>query len=79
MANLRKAKITLGGAVAFCALTIWAVHYQQEKERDTMYQGVIRDDERRREKLRQRQLELEESQRKRELYERYQKVEKASD
>jgi protein PET117 len=42
-----------------------------------MYKGVLRDDERRREKMRQRQEELEASQRKRELYERVQAVEKS--
>lgn len=41
-----------------------------------MYKGVLRDDDRRREKMRQRQDELEESRRKRELYERVQAVEK---
>jgi protein PET117 len=41
-----------------------------------MYQGVLRDDERRREKMRQRQAELEESRKKREIYERVQNVQK---
>ena len=39
-----------------------------------MYKGVLRDDERRKEKMRQREEELRESQRKRELYERVQTV-----
>lgn len=39
-----------------------------------MYKGVLRDDERRREKMRQRQAEFEESQRKRALYEQIQHV-----
>jgi protein PET117 len=39
-----------------------------------MYQGVVRDDARRREKMQQREEELRESQRKRELYERVQTV-----
>lgn len=39
-----------------------------------MYKGVLRDDERRREKMRQREEELQESVRKRELYERVQTV-----
>ena len=30
--SLRKAKITLAGAMAFSALTIWAVHFQQNQE-----------------------------------------------
>ena len=41
-----------------------------------MYQGVLKDDVRRKEKMLQRQIEYEESQRKRELYEQYQRVEK---
>lgn len=41
----------------------------------TMYKGVLRDDERRKEKMRQRQLEFEESQKKRAIYEQVQKVE----
>lgn len=40
-----------------------------------MYKGVLRDDERRKEKMKQRQMEFEESQRKRALYESVQKVE----
>lgn len=40
-----------------------------------MFKGVLRDDARRREKLQQRQDDFEESKRKRELYERVQKVE----
>ena len=44
-----------------------------------MYKGVLRDDERRREKLRQREEDLRVSQHKREWYEQVQKVKKASD
>lgn len=73
------AKATLFGAVIFSTLTIWAVHFQQQQERDTMYKGVLRDDERRREKLKQREEDLRASQRKREWYEQVQKVKKASD
>ncbi|THH17796.1 hypothetical protein EW146_g3096 [Bondarzewia mesenterica] len=40
----------------------------------TMYKGVLRDDERRREKMKKRQEELDESQRKRAIYERLQRV-----
>lgn len=40
----------------------------------TMYQGVLRDDERRREKMKQREADLQESLRKREEYERVQPV-----
>lgn len=44
-----------------------------------MYQGVIRDDARRLEKMKQREGELRESQRKRELYERVQSIRTADD
>ena len=40
----------------------------------TMYKGVLRDDERRKQKMKKRQEELEDSQRKREIYERVQRV-----
>lgn len=40
----------------------------------TMYEGVLRDDERRKEKQLQRKAELEESRRKREIYESVQNV-----
>jgi len=43
-----------------------------------MYQGVLRDDERRREKMKQREEDLKASQNKREIYERVQAVEKAA-
>lgn len=66
-------------AILFSTFTIWAVHYQQEQERENMYQGVLRDDERRREKMRQRQAEFDESKRKRETYERVQAVEKSDE
>ncbi|TEB33007.1 hypothetical protein FA13DRAFT_1790080 [Coprinellus micaceus] len=75
--SLRKAKITLAGAMAFSALTIWAVHFQQNQEAETMYQGVLRDDERRREKMKQRQEDFERSQEKRRIYEAVQKVGRA--
>jgi len=45
----------------------------------TMYQGVIRDDARRTEKLRERQRDLEESLRKRKIYERVQVVARKDD
>ncbi|KIY70596.1 hypothetical protein CYLTODRAFT_419688 [Cylindrobasidium torrendii FP15055 ss-10] len=69
------AKASFTGACAFTALTIWAVHYQQSQERETMYKGVLKDDQRRKEKMKQRQEFFEASQRKRELYESVQKVE----
>lgn len=85
-------KAALFGAVAFTSFTIWAVHFQQNQERQvtsgisrelfgltnsydqSMYKGVLKDDERRREKMQQREDDLLESQRKRELYERVQTV-----
>ncbi|KAI9456926.1 hypothetical protein HD554DRAFT_2030319 [Boletus coccyginus] len=69
-----RAKATLVASCAISAFIIWGVHYQQTKERDDMFQGVLRDDERRREKMRQRQQDFEESQRRREIYERTQTV-----
>jgi protein PET117 len=89
----RRARLTLLGAVLFSTFTIWAVHYQQDQEREvgllrdnvnnlltlgakTMYKGVLRDDERRREKMKQREEELQESKRKRALYECVQTVER---
>lgn len=92
----RMAKATLVGALIFSSLTIWAVHFQQQQEREvkrwtisvytyskclwfqTMYKGVLKDDERRREKIRQREEDLHLSQQKRELYERVQTVNKSS-
>ncbi|PPQ98940.1 hypothetical protein CVT24_003567 [Panaeolus cyanescens] len=74
----RRATTVLVGSLLFTSLTIWAVHFQQQQERDTMYQGVLRDDERRKEKMKQREEDLKASQRKREIYERVQTVDKAS-
>ncbi|KAJ7091444.1 hypothetical protein B0H15DRAFT_737071, partial [Mycena belliarum] len=70
----RRAQATLAAAIALSSLTIWAVHFQQEQQHETMYKGVLRDDERRREKMKQRGDDLEESRRKRELYEKVQPV-----
>lgn len=70
----RAAKATLLGSLVFTVGIVWTVHFMQKQESETMYQGVLRDDERRKEKMRQRQAELEESQRKRALYERVQHV-----
>ncbi|ETW78738.1 hypothetical protein HETIRDRAFT_323601 [Heterobasidion irregulare TC 32-1] len=70
----RAAKATLFASLFVSTLTIWAVHYQQEQEHETMYKGVLRDDERRKQKMKKRQEELEDSQRKREIYERVQRV-----
>ncbi|OCH96319.1 hypothetical protein OBBRIDRAFT_232756 [Obba rivulosa] len=70
----RAAKVTFVGSIILSVGIIWGVHYMQLQERETMFQGVLRDDERRREKMRQREEELRESQRKRTLYERVQPV-----
>ncbi|KAF9223988.1 hypothetical protein BS17DRAFT_704167 [Gyrodon lividus] len=69
-----RAKATLAASFAISGLIIWGVHHQQNKERDDMFQGVLRDDERRREKMQRRQDDFQESQRKREIYERTQIV-----
>lgn len=74
----RMAKATLAAAATFCSVTIFTVHYMQRQEHETMYQGVLRDDARRLEKHRQREEALEESLRKRELYERVQAVSKSA-
>lgn len=44
-----------------------------------MYQGVLKDDERRRQKLEERRQELLASQKKRELYETVQRVQRPED
>ncbi|KAH9851770.1 hypothetical protein C2E23DRAFT_732373 [Lenzites betulinus] len=72
----RVAKATLGASILGSAIIIWGVHFLQERERDTMFQGVLRDDERRRKKMRQREEELQQSLQKREMYERVQSVSK---
>ncbi|KAF5362258.1 hypothetical protein D9756_002321 [Leucocoprinus leucothites] len=72
-----RARATLFGAIIFSSLTIWAVHFQQDQERETMYKGVLRDDERRKAKMLQRQADFEESRRKREIYERVQTIQKS--
>ncbi|KZT21575.1 hypothetical protein NEOLEDRAFT_1139192 [Neolentinus lepideus HHB14362 ss-1] len=75
----RVAKTTLLASVLLTGLTVWGVHFLQEQEHENMYKGVLRDDERRREKMRLREEELRESQRKRALYEQYQQVSKDDD
>ncbi|PVG04730.1 hypothetical protein CPB86DRAFT_778017 [Serendipita vermifera] len=72
------ARATLVGSAIICGITVWGVHYLQRKELDDMYKGVLRDDERRAAKLRERQEQLMESQRKRAIYETVQKVGKES-
>ncbi|KAH9940868.1 uncharacterized protein BXZ73DRAFT_42330 [Epithele typhae] len=70
----RTAKFTLMGSLFTTTLIVWGVHYMQQSERDTMYQGVLRDDERRKQKMKQREEDLQQSLEKRELYERVQSV-----
>ncbi|KAI1793496.1 hypothetical protein LXA43DRAFT_218276 [Ganoderma leucocontextum] len=74
IAMSRVAKFTLGAAVFSSALIVWGVHHLQMTERENMYQGIVKDDERRREKMRQREEEFQRSLQKRELYERVQTV-----
>ncbi|KAH7926056.1 hypothetical protein BV22DRAFT_1010058 [Leucogyrophana mollusca] len=75
----RTAKATLVASFAISTLIIWGVHYQQNKERSDMFQGVLRDDARRKEKMRQREEEFLASSRKREIYERVQTVVSSSE
>ncbi|PAV19619.1 cytochrome c oxidase assembly [Pyrrhoderma noxium] len=63
----RAARVTLAASFVLAAGTIFGVHYLQNAERETMFKGVLRDDERRKEKMLQREAELRESQRKREF------------
>ncbi|KAG1746545.1 uncharacterized protein EDB91DRAFT_1219512 [Suillus paluster] len=69
-----RAKATLAASFAFSSFIIWAVHYQQAREREDMFQGVIRDDARRLEKMRQREEEFRASSRKREIFEQVQNI-----
>ncbi|KAH9962662.1 hypothetical protein BC827DRAFT_1129990 [Russula dissimulans] len=71
----RVAKTTLIASIVLSSLTVWGVHYLQQQEHETMYQGVLRDDERRRRKMKEREEDLLRSQRKREIYETVQRVE----
>ncbi|KAF4569616.1 hypothetical protein EYR40_008594 [Pleurotus pulmonarius] len=68
----RTARATLGASICFTSLIIWGVHYQQQQEHENMYKGVLRDDERRLEKMRKREEDLQASLQKRELYEKLQ-------
>jgi len=71
----RVAKATLIASIVISSLTVWGVHHLQQQEHDTMYQGVLRDDERRRRKMKEREEDFLRSQRKREIYEGVQRVE----
>jgi protein PET117 len=90
MSGSHRAKAVLGVSVLFCGFSIWAVHWLQNYEREvgglqdlkarltsrlqTMYQGVIRDDKRRADKLKKREEDMKESAKKREVYESVQRV-----
>ncbi|KAG0148052.1 hypothetical protein CROQUDRAFT_90797 [Cronartium quercuum f. sp. fusiforme G11] len=65
----RLAKLTFAGTSVLTGLTVWGVHLMQLSERDAMYQGVLRDDERVRKRREQmaRDEELNE-QRRRQVY-----------
>lgn len=67
----RPAKLTLAASVIVSGLTVWGVHYMQEKEREVMYRGVERDEARQAEK-RKRQLELQINQEKEAAYQKIQ-------
>ncbi|KAH9167388.1 hypothetical protein EDB89DRAFT_1856615 [Lactarius sanguifluus] len=71
----RAAKATLVASIIVSSLTVWGVHYIQHQEHETMYQGVLRDDERRKRKMKEREGDLLRSQQRREIYERVQHVE----
>ncbi|KZV63572.1 hypothetical protein PENSPDRAFT_691532 [Peniophora sp. CONT] len=70
----RKATITLATTVAVTIGIVFGVHWQQQREHEVMYQGVLRDDERRREKMKQREEDFRLSQEKRRIYEAVQTV-----
>ncbi|KAB5592555.1 hypothetical protein CTheo_4022 [Ceratobasidium theobromae] len=70
----RAAKATLIASIVFAGVAVWGVHAQQRKEEENMYQGVVRDEARQAAKKKQREQELLESMRKREIYERVQSV-----
>ncbi|KAH9066882.1 hypothetical protein EDB87DRAFT_1553626 [Lactarius vividus] len=70
----RAAKATLLASIIVSSLTVWGVHYIQQQEHETMYQGVLRDDERRKRKMKEREGDLLRSQQRREVYERVQHV-----
>ncbi|GAA6060517.1 hypothetical protein JCM10212_005598 [Sporobolomyces blumeae] len=55
----RAAKALFTGSVLFAGVSIWGVHMIQVRERETMYAGVLRDDERLAAKKQQRLRELE--------------------
>ncbi|KAJ2582377.1 hypothetical protein GGF44_001316 [Coemansia sp. RSA 1694] len=55
------AKTTFAASCLYAVGTIWFVHRMQEQERATMYQGVVRDKERRAAQREQNQREYTET------------------
>ncbi|GAA6048265.1 hypothetical protein JCM3770_006511 [Rhodotorula araucariae] len=72
----RTAKVIFATSVLFCGVSVWGVHRIQTLERDTMFAGVIRDEERLAAKRAQkaRELEFEDQARKRAYLESIQTV-----
>lgn len=73
----RPAKLTLAASVLVSGLTVWGVHYMQERERDVMYRGVERDEARQAEKKRQRLLDYQLSQQRETEYQKLQPTAKS--
>lgn len=74
----RPAKLTLAASVLLSGLTVWGVHYMQEREREVMYRGVERDEARQEEKKRKRLLDLQINQEKEAVYQQMQPTAAAS-
>ncbi|SNX82311.1 uncharacterized protein MEPE_01017 [Melanopsichium pennsylvanicum] len=74
----RPAKLTLAASVLVSGLTVWGVHYMQERERQVMYRGVERDEARQEEKKRQRLLEHNINQQKEAAYQKMQPTAQAA-
>lgn len=68
----RPAKLTLAASVLISGLTVWGVHFMQEREREVMYRGVERDEARQEEKKRKRLLDLQINQEKEAAYQKIQ-------
>ncbi|KAF8315361.1 hypothetical protein DL93DRAFT_2166733 [Clavulina sp. PMI_390] len=74
-----RARITLAASVVFTASTIYFVHWNQENERETMYRGVVRDEERVAKKKAEREAEFRISMARREKYEAVQPIFRSGD
>lgn len=64
--------MTLAASLLVSGLTVWGVHYMQEREREIMYRGVERDEARQEEKRRKRLLDLQINQAKEAEYQKLQ-------